>query len=114
MKKILSIFFLGIMLMDASAQVTAYFSKCAFNTPDNKPYMETYISVLGNSVLFKKNAAGKYQGMVEIGVLFSQNGAIKASKKYNLMSPEQKDTLDRPPSLISSGLRWIPEAMTWR
>ena len=85
------------MLMDASAQVTAYFSKCAFNTPDNKPYMETYISVLGNSVLFKKNAAGKYQGMVEIGVLFSQNGAIKASKKYNLMSPEQKDTLDRPP-----------------
>lgn len=59
--------------------------------------METYISVLGNSISFKKNASGKYQGMVEIGILFSREGVIKTSKKYNLMSPEQKDTLSRPP-----------------
>lgn len=97
MKKIISLFLLGMLLQNANAQVTAFFSRCAFNTPDNKPYMETYISVLGNSVLFNKNANGKYQGMVEIGIIFSQEGVIKASKKYNLMSPEQKDTLNRPP-----------------
>jgi len=97
MKKIVSFLFLCFLLGDSNAQITAYISKCVFNTPDNKPYMETYISVLGNSVSFKKNASGKYQGMVEIGILFSQNGVIKASRKYNLMSPEQQDTLNRPP-----------------
>ena len=96
-KKAISLFILGLFLVKANAQITAYFSKCAFNTPDGKPFMETYISVLGNSVSFKKNAGGKYQGVVEVGILFSQNGVIKASKKYNLMSPEQKDTLNRPP-----------------
>jgi len=58
--------------------------------------METYISVFGNSVYFKKNEKGKFQGMVEVGIIFSRNGQINASKKYNLMSPEQKDTLNRP------------------
>ena len=97
MKKIITLIPVAFFCLSVRAQVTAYFTRCAFNTPDNKPYMETYISVLGNSVSFKKNSAGKYQGVVEVGILFSQNGAIKASKKYNLMSPEQKDTLNRPP-----------------
>jgi GWxTD domain-containing protein len=96
-KKIVISLFLCAMLSNSYGQITAYFSRCAFNTPDNKPYVETYISILGNSVAFKKNAKGKYQGMVEVGVLFAQNGQIKASKKYNLLSPEQNDTLTRPP-----------------
>ncbi len=97
MKNTISLLALSLLFLNAHAQVTAYFSRCVFNTPDNKPYIETYISILGNSVAFKKNASGKYQGMVEIGILFSQQGVIKASKKYNLLSPEQKDTLNRPP-----------------
>ncbi len=79
-----------------NAQINAYFSHCAFNTPDNKPYVETYLSVFGNSASFVKNSAGKYQGKVEVGTIFSQNGQIKASKKYILMSPELNDTLKRP------------------
>lgn len=97
MKKTLFLLLLAAQFTGTNAQVTAYFSRSSFNTPDNKPYVETYISVLGNTVTYKKNAAGNYQGMVEIGILFSQNGVIKASKKYNLMSPEQKDTLSSPP-----------------
>ncbi len=97
MKKIFSIFFATVLFVQVNAQITAYFSRCTFSTPQHEPYIETYISIFGNSILYKKNAAGKYQGVVEVGVLFSQNGKIKASKKYNLMSPEQKDTLDRPP-----------------
>lgn len=96
-RKTIPFFILSLFLVEANAQIVAYFSRCAFNTPDNKPYLETYISVLGNSVSFKKTASGKYQGVVEIGMLFSQNGMIKASKKYNLLSPEQNDTLNRPP-----------------
>lgn len=97
MKKIVILLAMSMLFFSLHAQITAYFSKCAFNTPDNKPYMETYISILGNSVLYRKNTSGKYQGMVEIGIIFSQQGVIKVSKKYNLMSPEQKDTLNRPP-----------------
>ena len=96
MKKIIFLFALIALFVNVNAQMTAYFTRCAFNTPDNKPYVETYLSVLGNSVAFKKNAKGKYQGMVEVGILFSKNGQIKASKKYNLLSPELTDTLNRP------------------
>lgn len=96
MKKIIAIQIVCLSFLSSQAQITAYFSHSAFDTPDHKPYMETYISVFGNSVSFKKNEKGKFQGMVEVGILFSQNGQIKASKKYNLMSPEQKDTLSRP------------------
>src|SRR5688572_20913126 len=95
MKKIISLIMGGALVINTHAQVTAYFSCCSFNTPENKSYMETYLSVLGSSVSFKKNEKGKFQGSVEVGILFSQNGEIKVSKKYNLMSPEQNDTLHR-------------------
>src|ERR1051325_6514875 len=96
MKKTLVVFFFSMLISASYAQITAYFSNAVFTTPDNKPYVETYLSIMGNSVAFKKNTAGKYQGVVEVGVLFSQGDKIKASKKYNLMSPEQNDTLNRP------------------
>src|ERR1035437_6990390 len=95
MKKIIIFFFVCIVSANASAQNIAYFSHCAFNTPDNKPYMETYLSIFGNAVSLKKNAKGKYQGMVEVGILFTKNGVIKASRKYNVLSPETNDTLHR-------------------
>ena len=96
MKKIIILLFACLPFAGMHAQIFAYFSQCAFNTPDNKPYAETYLSISGKSISFKKNAAGKYQGAAEVGILFSQNGVIKASKKYNLLSPEQNDTLNRP------------------
>src|ERR1035441_1091493 len=96
MKKISVAIFIFILSNSVQAQIIAYFSHCSFNTSDNIPYMETYLSVFGNSVSFKKNAKGQYQGMVEVEILFSKNGAIKASKKYNLLSPEINDTIHRP------------------
>ena len=87
---------LCFLYLGANAQMPAYLYYCTFSTPDGKPYVETYISVYGNSISFKKNAKGKYQGMVEVGILFTKNGAIKDSKKYNLMSPELNDTVSRP------------------
>jgi len=95
MKNIIAALFV-LFSAGAEAQITAYFSHCAFNDPANKPFMETYLSVFGNTVSFKKNANGKYQGMVEVGILFTQDGTIKASRKYNVLSPEIMDTLLRP------------------
>ncbi|HET7817966.1 MAG TPA: hypothetical protein VFL70_01535, partial [Bacteroidia bacterium] len=88
--------FLSLTSISSIAQVNAYFSSCAFNTPDNQPYLETYISVVGNTVVFKKNNLGKYKGEVEVGMLFLKGEKIVASKKYTLTSPELNDTIDRP------------------
>lgn len=94
MKKIIILlFFLDIL--SANAQINAYFSQCAFNTAEGKPYVETYLSVFGNSVVYRKNQNGKYQSQVEVGILFSRDGQIKSSKKYVLMSPEASDTLSK-------------------
>jgi GWxTD domain-containing protein len=97
MYKTTILFLLSVFFLHANGQITAYFSRCSFNTPENKPYIETYLSVLGSSVSFKKNANGKFQGVVEVGILFSKEGQIKASKKYNLLSSEVADTLNKPP-----------------
>ena len=96
MKKISLFLFLILTVSCAHAQLNAYFSHSEFNIPGGKPFAETYLSVMGNSVAFKKNGKGKYQGSIEVGILFSQGGEIKASKKYNLLSPEVADTLSRP------------------
>lgn len=94
MKNILFVSLL-VIAFSVKAQISAYFSQCVFNTPEGKPYVETYLSVLGNSVVYKKNQNEKYQSQVEVGVLFSQNGQIKSSKKYTLMSPEITDTISK-------------------
>ncbi len=77
--------------------ITAYFYHSNFNTSENKPYIETYLSVIGNSVKFSKNLNGKYQGIIEVSIAIKQGEDIKAARKYNLLSPEiLSDTLDKP------------------
>jgi GWxTD domain-containing protein len=76
--------------------LSALLTYCSFSTPDNKPYVETYLSVLGNTASFKKNASGKFQASIEIGITFSQGTVISAYKKYTLLSPELTDTLTKP------------------
>jgi GWxTD domain-containing protein len=75
--------------------LSALLTYCAFNTPDHKPYVETYISILGNTAVFKKNTSGKFQAAIEIGMLFTQNGTVKGFKKYILRSQESTDSLYR-------------------
>jgi len=76
--------------------LSALLTYSTFNTPDNKAYVETYISVLGSTAFFIKNASGKMQASIEIGITFSQAGVIKAYKKYTLLSPEVADTVNAP------------------
>lgn len=80
--------------------VRAYFNYAAFNTPDNKPYIETYMSIVGKSVTFKKNQNNKFQASVEIGVAYLLDNEIKFAKKYNLLSPEVEDTSKGLPVFI--------------
>jgi GWxTD domain-containing protein len=88
---------LSFGLSKASANdVKAYLLYSTFSSPDKGPYLESYLSVIGNSVVLKKNSNGKYQGAIEVSMVFKQGEEIKAVKKYTLNGPETGDTLSRP------------------
>src|ERR1051326_5753206 len=79
-------------LLPGKASVVPYFNYATFNIPGKQPYVETYISIFGNTVKYVKNANGKFQAAVNITMLFTQHDSIKASQKYTLTSPELNDT----------------------
>ncbi len=90
---ILCLCFLTMLIKKSNAQVTAYLSHAVFETPEQGPYIETYLSVIGSTIKTHKNKNDKYQGVVEIGILFLQNKEIKAARKYILNGPENEDTI---------------------
>ncbi len=94
--------------MFANSKVTAYLTYATFNVPAKTPYIETYLSIIGNSVNFTKNASGKFQGAVEISITFIQNGEIKNAKKYTLNSPETTDTSLSYPNFIDQQRFTLP------
>lgn len=87
--------FTGLLLLSANlfSSVSAFFGYSTFNTPENKPYVETYFSVIGKSIKYQKLPSGKYIGTVNISVAFTQGDQIKAFKKVSVSSPEIDDTL---------------------
>lgn len=96
MKKI---FFLSIILMmvsvagiSAPQSLGAYLSHAAFNIPGEKPYLETYLEVMGNTIVYKQNSSGKFQGSIQVTMIIRQDSVIKDFRKYELFSPEVNDT----------------------
>lgn len=96
MKKII---FLCITLMMASVSgitaprgLGAYLSHASFNIPGEMPYLETYLEVLGNTIVYKQNASGKFQGSIQVTMIIKQDSVIKDFRKYELLSPEIDDT----------------------
>jgi GWxTD domain-containing protein len=94
MKKILLIFTFALALtcgaearkLSASLNFTTFFS------PADGPYIETYLSVAGHSVVFNKNDNGMYRAAIEITMIFRRNDTVANFKKYELLSPEVADT----------------------
>lgn len=70
----------------------AYLSYATFYSPSDGSYIETYLSVVGKSVEFIKNANGKFQATVQIMMVFKKDDVIKDFKKTDLLSPEVDDT----------------------
>lgn len=114
MKKIFLVALLVVMIAPMAAQakkLQAFMSYSTFNSPTDGPYIETYLTILGNSVVFAQNSNGKFQGTIEITLIFSQNDVVKQFKKVNLLSPEVTDTnnvnfafIDQQRFLLPNGL----------
>lgn len=65
-----------------------------FWSPGTGPYIETYLSVAGNSVIYKQQPDGKYKAEIEIMVSFKKDGEIKHFDKYILSSPSAESSSD--------------------
>lgn len=93
-KKILLFILLGILSTSTFADgLKAYMSYSAFNTPDNIPYLETYLTIKGSSVKHIATENGFFQGAVEVQIIFRKNDSIVNFAKYELSGPQIKDTL---------------------
>lgn len=92
MKKSILLFSIFILPFCMEARnLWAFLTYSTFNSPEG-PYVETYLSVAGNSVNYVRNDNGKFQATVNILMTFRENNEIKAFKKYELKSPEIDDT----------------------
>lgn len=111
MKKLLLMCTLGILLIPFSSdakKLKAYLSYYTFNTPEQEPYLETHISVNGNSVEYLKNTKNIYQGSIGITMVIKQDDKIITAEKYNLLSPELKDTLNISSNFIDQKRYKLP------
>jgi len=88
--------FLFVLFLVSNASfgkaLQAKFSWCSFYSPENGPYVETYLEVTGQSCHFTKASSGKFVASIEVTQVFYLGDSIKAFNKYNLLSPETDDT----------------------
>ena len=90
------IFFLLLLLLPSlteAKKIQAVISNARFFMKPDGSYLEFYLSVAGNSVNFRSNAAGKFQAALQISInLKDTSGASVFKDSYNLLSPEIADT----------------------
>jgi GWxTD domain-containing protein len=99
MKKYSLLFCLVLLLVNTSfagpvRKPQALFSHATFLMAGKTPYLETYLMVRGNSILYKKNATGKYQGTIEVLLTVLEDEKPRYIDKYNLLSPESTDSIN--------------------
>jgi hypothetical protein len=108
MKNLFQVFAILLLsgITTVSGKMTAYFSFCTFNQPQQGPYIETYLTVVGSSANFKLNLNNQYQSKIEVQWVLKQEGTIVFFDKYNLMSPELASAKDPKPNFVD--LQRIP------
>lgn len=111
MKKILAsiILCLSVGPMVMAGQLQAYLSYSIFNTPDNQPYIETYLVVQGNTLTHIKLEDGQYQGGVDVQIIFKKNDTILNFGKYELLGPLLKDTIGISKNLLDVQRYSLPQ-----
>jgi GWxTD domain-containing protein len=82
-------------LFSINAQPIAYFNMGAFNVPQQQAFLETYLTIVGNSLKMKKTGSG-FQNAVNISLVISKDSTIIKANKYNLSGPNFTDSLKIP------------------
>ena len=94
MKQFFSLLFL-IISHCVFSNITVYFNYNVFNTLSSRPYLETSLTISGNSVKFLPVSGGQ-QASINISWKILKGTEIVKSSSYNLMSPTITDTLHFP------------------
>jgi GWxTD domain-containing protein len=95
MKKIFCVWIISAATVTAShAQpLHAFMRNCAFlSQKSNTPYVETYLSVPGFDLTYVKNEAGKFEGALEVLLLYLKDTTVFTYDKYLLRTPGLSDT----------------------
>ena len=97
MKKLFICFFLisNLFLLSSSQGQTlhAFLRNCAFlSMNSDTPYVETYIAVPGFELKYIRNTSGKFEGALEITLLYLKDTSVYKFDKYRLRTPEIADT----------------------
>lgn len=85
--------FITITSMANEKSLRAYLSYATFMTPNEGPFIETYLAVEGNSVIFAPDQEGLYQAAIEVTMIFRQDEEIIDFTKYELKSPKVDDSI---------------------
>lgn len=73
----------------ASAQsIKAYLAYSRFYSEQTGPFIETYLTVIGNTLKYTTQDNGRSKAEVNITLVFKQGDEIKYVDKYTLQSPE--------------------------
>lgn len=70
----------------------AYFSYATFHIPEKGSFVETYLAVEGNSVVYKADTDGTFRSKIEVTLIFRMQDTIRDYAKYELKSPAVEDT----------------------
>ena len=101
MKKtlLIFIFIITLSLSNSYANIESYFMFATYKTTST-PYIETYMSFIGNSLSFVKKDSGKFAAKIEITILIFRGDSVFVVDKYNLSSPEVEDSTSVKPNFI--------------
>jgi GWxTD domain-containing protein len=104
--------FLGLSFLvtiSSFAQNTrAYMGHNTFYSPKDGPYIETYVSIDGTSVEWKKNTNNKYQASVELTLIFEKDSSIVDFSKVIIKSKEVSDSAEMRMSFMNTQRFAIP------
>lgn len=109
MKYILILLVIIIAMHGSAKTIQAYLSYATFKSPTKGTYIETYLSIEGNSIKYKPLSDSLFQGGVDITQSFIQNGKVINYKKYRLNTPQISDTLSVLNEYIDQQRFLLPE-----
>lgn len=79
---------LGSLFLKAGINLTLDYA--TFNIIDEKPYVELYLNINGNSILYANTKDELYQAKIEITYLIEKGDEVVAFEKFQINSPEYK------------------------
>lgn len=91
-KLVLCIFVVLFSLFASAGKIRMAFGYNCFYAQKSGNYVETYVKILSNSILYKK-VEGVYQGEVELQIIFSKDDSIASFTKYRVKSLPVGDSI---------------------